>query len=80
MTFSERFELELEARARHERYFCRRCIDHGKITSAGEQFSMGVYAGMLCDACWAADGRNNDRRFDPMDAGESMDEDDGDAR
>jgi hypothetical protein len=35
---------------------------------------MGIYAGMYCGSCWAADGRNHDRDFDPLDAGESYEE------
>ena len=62
------------------RYFCRRCCDAGKgeTVLADERFSFGIYAGMLCDACWAVDGRNHDTDgvvFDPDDAGERLDED-----
>ena len=57
------------------RYFCRRCADHGRARDARERYSMGVYAGMLCDRCWSDDGRNHDRSFDPDDAGERMDAD-----
>lgn len=73
LTDSQLWELEDKARAEHGRYFCRRCIDDGRITDAYERYSMSVYAGMLCDACWADDGRNHDRPFDPADAGESLD-------
>lgn len=56
------------------RYYCRRCADKDQWEPANERFSMGVYAGMYCDECWEADGRNHGRAFDPMDAGESYDE------
>ena len=65
-----------EAQAKHGRYFCRRCADKMIAKPADERFSMSVYAGMLCDPCWADDGRNHDRAFDPMDAGERMDPED----
>lgn len=56
------------------RYFCRRCADQDKWSQARERFSMGIYAGMYCAKCWAEDGRNHNRDFDPMDAGESYEE------
>jgi hypothetical protein len=61
------------------RYFCRRCCDAGKGDSVAgaERFSFGIYAGMLCDACWAVDGKNHDTdgvTFDPADAGERLEE------
>jgi hypothetical protein len=55
------------------RYFCRRCADQGRARDASERYSMGIYAGMLCDSCWSQDGRNHDRPFDPDDAGEAYD-------
>lgn len=64
------FDTKLEAE--HGRYFCRRCADRRISAPAEERYSMQVYAGMLCDACWKVDGRNHDRPFDPMDAGESL--------
>lgn len=60
---------------RHGRYFCRKCIDSSFIAPADERYSMQVYAGMYCDACWENDGRNHDREFDPDDAGERMEDD-----
>jgi hypothetical protein len=76
MSDEEFFKLEDKARKEHGRYYCRRCIDRRIISPANEQFSMGCYAGMLCESCWENDGRNHDRDFDPMDAGESYSEDD----
>jgi hypothetical protein len=61
-----------EAWEKFGRWFCRRCADNGLGAAGEERFSMGVYAGVYCDPCWAADGRNHDRKFDPMDAGEHM--------
>ena len=60
------------AEVKFGRYFCRRCIEANKIRQADERYSMDVYAGMYCDACWKADGRNHDRQFDPADAGEAF--------
>ncbi len=65
-----------EAEKEFGRYFCRRCAAQGIGEQASERFSMGIYAGMYCDACWKEDGRNHDRKFDPMDAGEHYDEED----
>lgn len=65
-----------QAEAAFGRYFCRRCADRNEGHAAEERFSMGVYAGMLCDPCWDADGRNHDRAFDPGDAGEVMEPED----
>jgi len=56
------------------RYFCRRCADNSEWKEACERFSMGIYAGMYCGPCWAEDGRNHNRAFDPDDAGESYEE------
>lgn len=59
------------------RYFCRACADKGMTNvPAEERYSMRVYAGMYCDKCWEKDGRNHDREFDPLDAGEHFDEND----
>ena len=63
-----------QAEETYGRYFCRRCADKNMGVPADERFSMGVYAGMYCDSCWRVDGRNHDRQFDPMDAGESYEE------
>ncbi len=67
-----------KAHAEHGKYFCRsrNCISKGVITGACERYSMGIYAGMYCEDCWALDGRNHDRNFDPMDAGEHYSEED----
>ena len=60
------------------RYFCRACASNKDDESvpAEERYSMGIYAGMYCNQCWSIDGRNHDREFDPMDAGEHYSEDD----
>lgn len=65
-----------DAKSTYGRYFCRRCANEGMGQSASERYSMQVYAGMYCDNCWKEDGRNHDRRFDPMDAGEHYSEED----
>ena len=67
---------EATSRAEREfgRYYCRRCADKAVVAAGDSRYSMGVYAGMLCDTCWEADGRNHDRTFDPMDAGENYSE------
>ena len=64
-----------DARRLFGRYYCRRCADKDIGRSADERHSMGIYAGMYCVGCWAEDGRNHDRSFDPMDAGEHYSED-----
>lgn len=75
-------EYERDTRAEIDtslgRYFCRRCADLKDCAHvpAEERYSMGLYAGMLCDACWAEDGKNHDRPFDPLDAGERYEEED----
>lgn len=51
----------------------------------GERQSFGCYAGVWCDACWPKSGYrdaengdyDNGERFDPMDAGEQIDDPDG---
>lgn len=65
-----------EAERQFGRYFCRRCADKSMGVFGTPCYSMGVYAGTYCDGCWAEDGRNHDRPFDPMDAGEHYSEDD----
>ena len=74
MTNEELFAVEDKAREEFGRLYCRKCIDRGRIAAAGECRSMGIYAGMYCDACWEKDGRNHDRQFDELDAGEHYDE------
>ena len=59
-------------RTRHGRYYCRRCADKARVVQALERYAQGYYAGMLCEACWAADGRQHCLPFDSMDAGERM--------
>jgi hypothetical protein len=58
------------------RGFCVRCADSNIGTAGSDRYSMGVYAGRYCEPCWEQDGRNHDRPFDPMDAGEAFGEDD----
>ncbi len=46
-----------------------------------ERQSFGVYAGVWCDTCWPKSGyrdaEDESETFDPMDAGEVMDDPDG---
>ena len=65
-----------KAEREHGRYFCRRCAERNIIRAADERYSMGIYAGMYCDTCWKDDGRNHNRQFDPMDAGEAYEAED----
>lgn len=65
-----------KARAAHGRYYCHRCAHANRVVAAAERYSMGIYAGMLCNPCWDADGRNHDRQHDYLDAGEYFDETD----
>ena len=69
-------DYRCEGEKLYGRYYCRRCACDDKWKPASECFSMGIYAGMYCGPCWAADGRNHDRPFDPMDAGESYGDED----
>ena len=57
------------------KYFCRACMDKNMGVSANERYSMGIYAGMYCDDCWAKDGRNHSIQYDYLDAGESYEDD-----
>ena len=43
-----------------------------------EQYSLGIYAGRWCEACWKTSGYRKEGRegFDPMDAGEAYEEED----
>ena len=66
--------IDCKGRELFGRYFCRRCADKGVWTEARERFSMGIYAGMYCGSCWEVDGRNHNRTFDPLDAGESYED------
>lgn len=65
-----------EIRAIHGKFFCRKCASEGRAQSGHERYSMGVYAGTYCDGHWEKDGRNHNRRFDPMDAGETLEPED----
>ena len=69
-------DYRCEGEKLYGRYYCRRCACDDKWKPASECFSMGIYAGMYCGPCLAADGRNHDRPFDPMDAGETYGEED----
>jgi len=56
---------------------CRECgNDEGQ-----DRYSLGVYYSRLCDACWAKCGvrKEGSEGFDPLDAGESLEPEDGEA-
>jgi len=55
----------------------KRCCKCGKL-DVEEQFSLGITAGYWCDPCWAKSGyrKEGPEGFDPMDAGESYEEED----
>ncbi len=57
-------------------YYCRQC---GSRDSVEERFSLGVYYALLCDRCWAASTvrKEGPEGFDPLDAGESLEPEDG---
>lgn len=42
------------------------------------RYSLGIYAGVWCDACWKKSGYRDEgpSGFDPLDAGEAYEEDD----
>jgi len=49
-----------------------RCGKEGR-----DRYSLGLYAGHFCDRCWEKSGfrQEGPEGFDPLDAGESFDED-----
>lgn len=53
---------------------CCRCSAKG----AEERYSLGIYAGRYCAACWLESGYRQEgpQGFDPLDAGEHYGEDD----
>ena len=57
------------------RYHCHHCKSGNE---ADEQYSFGCYAGRYCDECWRNSGYRDAAdpcaRFDPADAGESLEE------
>ena len=54
---------------------CVRCGQQG----AGERFSLGAYYSRLCDRCWdaATVRKEGTEGFHPLDAGESLEAEDG---
>ena len=48
----------------------------GDTRTDEDRYSLGIYAGHYCDSCWDASGYRKEGRsgFDPLDAGESYDE------
>lgn len=66
-----------------ERDTCHHCADEREAAGkpyrwADEQYSMGCYAGRYCETCWPKSGYRDaidpDVRFNPADAGESLEE------
>ncbi len=64
-----------------ERYVCQHCREQREAEGkyyrfASEQYSFNIYAGRYCYECWLLSGyRDVDdpwAKFDPADAGESM--------
>ena len=64
-----------------ERNICQHCRDELEAARkpyrwAEEQYSFGIYAGRYCDDCWPKSGYRDavdpNARFDPADAGESL--------
>lgn len=62
---------------------CAKCVDEGKPeaeTEGSPRYSFGVYAGRYCDKHWKTSGYRDatdpDARFDPADAGESLEPED----
>ncbi len=57
---------------------CSECESHpnGPLF-ADERYSLGIYAGRMCDAAWKRSGYRDEPAsgFDPADAGESYDAD-----
>jgi hypothetical protein len=57
-------------------YYCREC---GCRDGVAERFSLGVYYALLCDRCWekAPVRKEGADAFDPLDAGEALEPEDG---
>ena len=57
---------------KHGRMYCRACADLGRISEGSERYSLGCYATIACDECWAVSGYRAEpgSAFDPIDAGE----------
>lgn len=60
------------------RYYCRGCADEGKVESASERYSLGIYAMMACDNHWDKSGYRKEGRegYSYDDAGEYYEEED----
>lgn len=58
--------------------YCRPCAERLILNEeAATRYSFGVYATKACDDCWKSHPLNHDddgKTFDPLDAGESMEE------
>jgi|HubBroStandDraft_2_1064218.scaffolds.fasta_scaffold60939_7 hypothetical protein len=57
---------------------CQECESHPRgPLFADERYSMGIYAGKMCDAAWARSGYIDagPEAFDPSYAGERLEED-----
>lgn len=54
---------------------CPRC---GKPGGRIERYSLGIYAGRMCDECWDKSGYRKEGRegFNPLDAGEAYEAED----
>lgn len=54
---------------------CRTC--HKSSPTTQDRYSLGLYAGHMCDGCWKTSGYRNEpaSAFDPSYAGESYDDD-----
>jgi len=61
----------------YSQWQCNGCGRDTAEVEIEERFSLGIYAGKWCDPCWKESGyRDEDASgFDPLDAGESYEED-----
>ncbi len=51
------------------------CCKCGDTRTDEDRYSLGIYAGHYCDACWKESGYRDEpaSAFDPLDAGEAYD-------
>ena len=60
---------------------CRSSRREPRQDEGQDRYSLGVYYSRLCDRCWKNCGvrKEGPEGFDPLDAGESLEPDDGEA-
>jgi hypothetical protein len=72
LTWEELGKLSFE----EQKWVCKQQVPGKNLlcgADAEERYSLGIYAGRYCDACWRKSGYRTEgpEGFDPLDAGES---------